>query len=154
MNFLDLIYLFLKREYLQSLKFQRHKKVDSKNWPSSSVFPPPPTNPTIINFLSPGILHEYVRKHTHIYTHTYSFPHCYMTGNLFIYCSTSLFAFHSTMCLEIPPVSAPKGVPPFFVAVQYPIVWLCQNLFNQSLLGGIEFVSHPTCCCYKWCCTE
>lgn len=98
------------------------KKVDSKCGPSH-LWP-------VTNFLSPKVLLQYSRKYTNIYTHTYSFfsfLHGQAAFDILFYILICL----PCQCLGIPSVSAhERRASSFFTAVQYPIVWLCQNLLN------------------------
>lgn len=113
------------------------KKVDSKCGPSH-LWP-------VTNFLSPKVLLQYSRKYTNIYTHTYSF-FSFLHGQ-----AAFDILFYILICFTLPMswnsfcISTRRRASLFFTAVQYPIVWLCQNLLNWFPgvgVGAIQFVSH------------
>ena len=94
------------------------KKVDSKCGPSH-LWP-------VTNFLSPNI-----QENTLIYTHIHIlFSHFYMDKQALYILFYILICFTLPMSWNSFCISTRRRASLFFTAVQYPIVWLRQNLLN------------------------
>lgn len=84
-----------------------------------------------------------IQENTLIHTHTYSF-FSFLHGQAAYVCTVlHLDLFYLDNVLEFLLYQHTKKGLPLFTAVQYPIVWLCQNLLNW--FPGVGVGGHSVC---------